>query len=325
MKIFLFYLYRFLSYFLHGLAIFYLYYNEEGYDMMLSWIFGVLLVAQSVVSPDHLEITKDGYNITTINRMDFSNPNIDLPIIDNRKYNQFLDQLDEQFTTQPKNAYINQHGTIISEQVGSRINRQAFTEQFYSYFFSRRHGTLEIPILPVYAKVDSELLGEIRSLRIGRYVTTFNPSNKTRTTNIQLAVKAINNTVVFPGETFSFNRVVGKRTVAKGYLRAPVIIRGEYSEDIGGGICQVSSTLFNAVDNAGLKIVQRFSHSKKVPYIPPGRDATVSWYGPDFEFKNMYNQPILIQARTIGHLVIIKLYSSENIQYIPRKVPAPPY
>ncbi|MEO2075545.1 MAG: VanW family protein [Bacillus sp. (in: firmicutes)] len=293
--------------------------------MILSWILGVFLVAQQGNPPDQLGITKDGHQVTTINRMDFSNPYIDLPIIDSIKYNQFLDQMDKQFSTQPKDAYINKHGSIISEQVGLQINRQAFTEQFYSYYFSRRQSTLEIPFKPIYARVDSELLGEIRSLRIGRYVTTFNPGNKTRTTNIKLAVDSINNTVVFPGETFSFNKVVGKRTVAKGYLRAPVIIRGEYSEDIGGGICQVSSTLFNAVDNAGLKIVQRFSHSRKVPYIPPGRDATVSWYGPDFEFKNLYNQPILIQARTLGHLLVIKLYSSENIQYIPRKVPQPPY
>lgn len=293
--------------------------------MMFSWILSFLLVAQQVNLPDHLSITKDGSNITTINRMDFSNPYIDLPLIDTEKYNQFLDHLDKQVSTQPKDAYINEHGAIIAEQVGYRINRQAFTENFYSYFFSQRQGIFEIPLLPVYAKVDSELLGEIRSMRIGRYVTSFNSGNKTRTTNIKLAVKAINNTVIFPGETFSFNKVVGKRTVAKGYLRAPVIIRGEYSEDIGGGICQVSSTLFNAVDNAGLKIIQRFSHSRKVPYIPPGRDATVSWYGPDFEFKNLYNQPILIQARTLGHLLVIKLYSSENIQYSPRKVPQPPY
>jgi vancomycin resistance protein YoaR len=176
----------------------------------------------------------------------------------------------------------------------------------------------------VYPKVDSELLSDIRSIRIGRYITSFNPSNKKRSTNIKLAVAAINNHVVFPGETFSFNKVVGKRTSQKGYEKAKVIVRGEYAEDIGGGICQVSSTLFNAVDSAGLKIVQRFSHSRHVPYIPPGRDATVSWYGPDFEFKNIYNQPILIQARTLGNLLVIKLYSSEVIEYKPKEVPFPP-
>jgi len=293
--------------------------------MILPWIFGIVLTAQQMNTPDSLLITKDGNEVTYINRMDFSFPYTDLPIIDSKKYNHFLDQLDKQYSVDPKNASLDQTGNIQSEKVGYRIHRHAFTEQFYAYFFSQRKGKLEIPMLDVYPKVDSELLGDIRSMRIGRYVTSFNSRNKKRSTNIQLATSAINNYVVFPGETFSFNKVVGKRTAAKGYLRAPVIVRGEFSEDIGGGICQVSSTLFNAVDNAGLQIVQRFSHSRKVPYIPPGRDATVSWYGPDFEFKNTYNQPVLIQARTLGNLLIIKLYSSESIEYIPRKIPAAPY
>ena len=112
-------------------------------------------------------------------------------------------------------------------------------------------NSLEIPMMVVYPKVDSELLANIRGIRIGRYITSFNPRNMKRSINIQLAVAAINNHVIFPGETFSFNRVVGKRTALKGYLKAKVIIRGEYAEDIGGGICQVSSTLFNAVDSAG--------------------------------------------------------------------------
>jgi vancomycin resistance protein YoaR len=180
---------------------------------------------------------------------------------------------------------------------------------------------MALPLLAIYPNVDSELLAEIRSLRIGRYVTSFNTQNKTRTNNIKIAVNTINNSVIFPGETFSFNKVVGKRTANKGYLRAPIIIKGELSEDIGGGICQVSTTLFNAVDNAGLQIIQRFSHSRKVPYIRPGRDATVSWYGPDFVFKNNYNQPVLIQAKTLGNKIIIKVFSSDVIEYKPKKVP----
>ena len=293
--------------------------------MILPWIFGLLFTAQQIHTPDHLVITKDGTNVTHINRMDFSFPYTDLPIIDSKKFNQLLDQLDKKFSTAPIDASLDSAGNILSEQVGYRVHRQAFTEQFYAYFFSHRQGKLEIPMQPVYPKVDSELLGEIRSMRIGRYVTSFNSSNKKRTTNIKLATAAINNYVVFPGETFSFNKVVGKRTATKGYLKAKVIVRGEFSEDIGGGICQVSSTLFNAVDNAGLKIVQRFSHSRKVPYIPPGRDATVSWYGPDFVFKNMYSQPVLIRAKTLGNMLVIKLYSSESIQYVPRKIPNAPY
>lgn len=91
--------------------------------------------------------------------------------------------------------------------------------------------------------------------------------------------------------------MVGERISGKGYMPATVIVKGEFSEDFGGGICQVSSTLFNAVDNAGLKVVQRYSHSREVSYVPLKRDATVSWNGPDLIFKNEYNQPILIHIR----------------------------
>lgn len=289
--------------------------------MKLEMIFSMLLAVQPFSASDGLVITKDQVPITKINQMDFFYPYIDLPIIDSNKFQQFLEQLDAKLSKPPENAKLDKNGNIIPERAGVQINRDDFTGQIFSYFFNDSPSTIEIPMMTVHAKVDSELLSDIRTMRIGRYITSFNPGNKNRSTNIKLATEAINNTVVFPGETFSFNKVVGKRTEGKGYQRAKVIVRGEYSDDIGGGICQVSSTLFNAVDSAGLEIVQRFSHSRDVPYIPPGRDATVSWYGPDFEFRNTYNQPVLIQARTMGSLLIIKLYSSESINYVPKKIP----
>jgi vancomycin resistance protein YoaR len=291
--------------------------------MNFCWIFSILLLFQQVHFPDSLTITKNGQTISIINRTDFSSALPDFPIINQKKYNRLLNSLSNQVYMEPKNALIDRHGNIITEQVGYKLYRKAFMADFYTYYFNNGPAKFEIPLLAIYPRVDSELLADIRSERIGRYVTSFNVGNKTRSHNIRLAVRAINNAVVFPGETFSFNKVVGKRTASKGYLKAPVIIRGELSEDFGGGICQVSSTLFNAVDNAGLQIVQRFSHSREVPYIPPGRDATVSWYGPDFVFKNKYNQPILLQAKTLGNKLIIKVFSSEVINYKPRIVPNP--
>ena len=293
--------------------------------MNFSWILGVLLLVQQVNPPEQLNITKDGEIISSINKNEFTFAYPGLQIIDDQKFNHLLEQLDKQVSIAPENARLSQDGSILPEKVGYRVHRQKFTELFFASFFNNSPSQIEIPMLSIYPKVDSELLGNIRTKRIGRFITSFNPGNKKRSNNIKLAVKAINNYVLFPGETFSFNRVVGKRTAVKGYLRAPVIVRGEFSEDIGGGICQVSSTLFNAVDNAGLQIIQRFSHSRKVPYIQPGRDATVSWYGPDFVFKNKYNQPILIQAKTFGHLLVIKVYSSDVINYKVRKIPAPRY
>ncbi len=292
--------------------------------MNLSWIFAVLLAIQPIHSPKEITITKDGKSVTTINRFDFFHPYTDLPIFDDGKFHQFLNQLDKKISIEPKNARLDHQGNIIPEQAGYKINRQAFAEQIYSNFLNQGSSNLEIPMWTVYPKVDSELLSTIQNRRIGHYVTSFNPQNKNRSFNIKLATEAINNYVVFPGETFSFNKVVGKRTKEKGYLKAPVIVRGEFAEDIGGGICQVSSTLFNAVDNAGLAIVQRFSHSRDVAYIPPGRDATVSWYGPDFVFKNKYQQPVLIRAHTRGGRLVINLFSSEGIRYEPRKIPIAP-
>lgn len=195
---------------------------------------------------------------------------------------------------------INDQGRIVPGKVGYSLSRKGFKEQFYAYFYGDGPSTIEVPELNVYPKVDSELLSHIRTQRIGQYVTYFNSGNKSRTHNISLAAKAIDNHVVFPNETFSFNKVVGMRTPDKGYMKAPVIVRGELSEGVGGGICQVSSTLFNAVDRAGLEIVQRYSHSRRVPYVPPGRDATVSWGGPDLRFQNKYNQPVLIRAKRHG-------------------------
>lgn len=286
---------------------------------------GIFLFIQQTTIPDQLTITHNGKIISSITRSDFFSPLWDFPVLNLNKYETYLDQIDALTGNDPHNATIDSNGNIITEQAGSHLYRQAFTKQVYHFYFHKGSQQIALPMLKVYPKVDSELLGNIRSKRIGRYVTIFNSQNKTRTKNIHLAAEAINNAVVFPGETFSFNKIVGKRTAAKGYLRAPVIVRGEFSEDIGGGICQVSSTLYNAVDSAGLKIVQRFTHSRKVPYIPPGRDATVSWYGPDFVFQNKYNQPVLIQAKILGNYLVIKLYSSDVIDFHPRKVPTLPF
>ncbi|MGX6444223.1 VanW family protein [Neobacillus sp. K501] len=292
--------------------------------MILAWILGTLLLGYQAPASDSLTITLEGQPVATVNRLDYTVGNTGIPLINSNKLNHLLEDLNKLVSIPPKDAALDIHENIIPERIGSTLNRRAFTAQFYDYFLGHNMKQIEIPVLSVYPRVDSEILSEIRSKRIGRYITSYNPRNSRRVKNIQLATEAINNTVVFPGESFSFNRIVGKRTAAKGYLKAKVIVRGEYAEDIGGGICQVSSTLFNAVDSAGLKIVQRFSHSRHVPYIPPGRDATVSWYGPDFVFRNSYHHPVLIRAKTIGNLVVILVYSSEEMEYSPRKVPFPP-
>ncbi|SMQ86788.1 VanW like protein [Bacillus sp. OV166] len=293
--------------------------------MNFSWMLGLIILSQQVIMPGSLVITNNSDPISVANRTTFSMYLPILPILDTKKFKKFMDDIDQHVTKNPKNAIIDKNGNIIPEQIGYRLNRQVFTENIFSYYFNNGSSTLEVPLIAIYPRVDSELLGNIRGEKIGKYVTFFNSNKKERNNNIYLAAKAINNYVLFPGEIFSFNKVVGERTAGKGYMPATVIVNGEFSEDFGGGICQVSSTLFNAVDNAGLKVVQRNSHSREVPYVPPKRDATVSWNGPDLIFKNDYNQPILILAKSIENKLIIEIYSSDVITYTPKKVPYLPY
>ncbi|MET3321806.1 UNVERIFIED_ORG: vancomycin resistance protein YoaR [Peribacillus simplex] len=290
-------------------------------SLRLTWIAGLLLFVQQVYIPDSLSVTQQGQTIAVVKRAEVSMPFLDVPMMDVDKYNQLIEKIDSQVYQEPVNATIDKNGNILPGRVGYKLYHQAFKEQFFSFLYGRREQKVEVPLLAIHPKVDNELLAQIRVNKIGEYRTYFNVNNKNRYNNISLATEAINNYVVFPGEKFSFNQAVGKRTVNKGYLPARVIVKGEFSEGVGGGICQVSSTLYNAIDNAGLKTIQRYSHTRHVPYVPPGRDATVSWYGPDFSFKNKYNQPILIRATTQEGTVSISVYSSEMINNKTRKVP----
>ncbi len=243
------------------------------------------------------------------------------PLLRQDRLDQLLDDLDRQIYEEPRNAKIGSRGEIVPEKSGYKLDRQQMADQLFVYFHETGSAYIEAPVNAVYAKVDGELLGQLRDKRLGHYYTYYNAGNRDRSHNIDLSARAIDSTVVFPGETFSFNRVVGMRTVGKGYRRAPVIVKGELSEGVGGGICQVSSTLFNAVDRAGLAIVERYSHSREVPYVLPGRDATVSWGGPDFVFQNRYNQPVLIRTHAAGGRVFAAVYSSDVIEFSPRGVP----
>lgn len=268
---------------------------------------------------EQLSVAIRGENAVVIDRADYASPGFTMVNLD--KFDGLLRTVDKKSFEAPRNAFISDQGRIMPEEPGHRLNRKAFTEKFFAYFYGTGSSVIDAPLVSVYPRVDRELLANIKEKPIGQYVTYYNSRNRNRAHNIKLAAQAINNTVVFPGETFSFNMIVGERTRESGYLEAPIIVRGELSEGIGGGICQVSSTLFNASDRAGLHIVKRYSHSRHVPYVRPGRDATVSWNGPDFVFENGYNQPVLIRAQVAPGKIFVAIYSSDVIDYKPRVVP----
>ncbi|MBY7143819.1 VanW family protein [Virgibacillus sp. NKC19-3] len=234
--------------------------------------------------------------------------------IDTKKLNTLIENLEEKVYQAPVDATLDERGEIMEGEPGFALDKEKFHSLFRKFFYTDNNERLKVPKRKIYPNVDSELLAEISNQEIGSYVTTFKEGNAERSHNIELAAEAINNVVVFSGKTFSFNEVVGERTEERGYMRAPVIVKGELAEDVGGGICQVSSTLYNAVDLEGIEIVERYEHSRSVPYVPPGRDATVSWWGPDFAFKNTYNQPILLRAKAENGNMVVRVYASDTIE-----------
>jgi vancomycin resistance protein YoaR len=155
---------------------------------------------------------------------------------------------------------------------------------------------IELPLQVNAPNVSQETIKGIDEVVLGSYRTTYNASVTGRSNNIALSANAIDQIVLGPGDRFYYNLIVGERTVARGYQKAKEIVNGEFVDGIGGGICQTSSTLYNAVANAGLEILEVHSHSKPVGYVPVGKDATVSWGGPDFKFMNNKDYPVMIKT-----------------------------
>ena len=267
----------------------------------------------------NVTIGLDGETIASLAAADYRWPVF--PLLRQDRLDRLLDVLERKIYKAPQNAKIGGNGGIVPEKSGFKLDRLQMADRLFVYLHEPGMAYIEAPLTTLYAEVDGELLGFLRDKRLSHYLTYYNAGNRDRSHNIALSAKAIDSTVVFPGHTFSFNRVVGMRTTGRGYRRAPVIVKGELAEGIGGGICQVSSTLFNAVDRAGLAIVERYSHSREVPYVLPGRDATVSWGGPDFVFRNNYKQPVLIRTHAAGGQVFAAVYSTDAIAYAPRGVP----
>lgn len=182
------------------------------------------------------------------------------------------------------------------EVPGMALDLPKLSEAVYQASFT--DDEVEIPMVLAPKKVPDEDLDKITEV-VASYKTNFNNGQVDRSTNIRLAAEIIDGRVLMPGETFSFNRFVGRRTAKGGFRSAGVFVNGRKEYDIGGGICQVSTTLYNAAVYADLKIKARSNHSRPVPYVPLGRDAAVSYPEPDFVFENNHDIPIALSA-TVG-------------------------
>ena len=205
---------------------------------------------------------------------------VDIPVYQTFPKDINLQQIHDSVYVEPHDAYFTENPIEIHEQViGIDFNideaQNIITENKDEYTIN-----LILTNPNIFVK-DLNIFNDELSTFSTNYV-----NNPNRTTNLIIASSKITGTVLMPGEKFSFNKVVGERTVAAGYKNAAIFVNGQVEDGLAGGICQVSSTLYNAVVGANLEISERHNHSKLTSYLPGGKDATVVWGLYDFQFTN---------------------------------------
>ena len=224
-----------------------------------------------------------------------------------------LDALYAQYCTEPVDAVLDPE----TYQVTQSAAGYSFDFESAKEALARANpgDVLKFPFADVPPSVDTETLQSMLFRDELASYTAYQSSSSDRATNLRLACEALDGLVLYPGDTFSYNKTLGERTPEKGYRPAASYMNGETVQSYGGGICQPSSALYYVCLHADLEIVQRHCHSYPSSYVPLGMDATVDWSGPDFEFKNNTDYPIRIEAEADGGSVTVKLIGTDTKDY----------
>lgn len=232
---------------------------------------------------------------TKIETMDFTPYEVETQLTDPEPLD--VDELKTQVDCEPTNAIVDKSDgkTIIPEKNGIEMDADKARE----IIGDGTEATYTIPVTVTPAKVTKEVLDRALFRDVLSSVSTsLNTGNVDRTNNVTLAAKYMNGTILNPGEEFSYNGIVGQRTTERGFKAAGAYSNGQLIDEVGGGVCQPSSTLYMAVLRADLEVTERTNHSMTVAYTPLGEDATVSYGSLDFKFKNNTDYPIkLITVR----------------------------
>ena len=250
-----------------------------------------------------------------LNNNNISQEYIDIPV-ENKKPDEInLQKIHDEIYREAKDAYYTQEPfKIYSEVEGIDFDvseAQAIINEEY-----KEEYTIKLKITKPNKTINDIGTEAFPSL-LSTFTTKYDRTNTNRTTNLQLAINKINGIVLLPGEEFSYNKVVGERTIAAGYKDAKIYSNGEVVDGLGGGICQVSSTLYNTALLANLEITERRNHQFVTSYVDAGRDATVVYGSQDFKFKNNRNYPIKIEASLNSGIAKISLYGvKEEKEYI---------
>jgi vancomycin resistance protein YoaR len=232
--------------------------------------------------------------------------------VDYAKLKKTLARLAPRFTASPRNASVAARGNrvkVFPSAAGRKLDVSASAHRVAA-LLQRGSGlwTVSLVVRKRPAKITTAMVKPIRSV-LSRFSTQFNPGNRKRAFNLRLAAKRVNGKLLLPGRMLSVNHAVGPRTQENGFLTAPVIEYGKKVPGIGGGASQVAGTLFNAALLAGLSVPAYQTHARPVPYLPVGRDATLSEQI-DLKIKNTSKAPVYIAARPQGSRLVITIYGA---------------
>lgn len=242
-----------------------------------------------------------------INNLNLKNNYIELFTEEQHPNEINIDSIYNEIYKEPKDAFYTQDPFVITPSengidfaISLDEAKQLLQEEKEEYI---------IPLKILYPNITTNMIGtEAFPDLLSEFSTKYMASNKNRTTNLILASNKINGTVLMPGETFSYNKVVGERTIAAGYKEAPIYVSGRVEDGLGGGICQITTTLYNAVLYANLDIVERSNHQFVPSYANASRDATVVYGAIDFKFKNNRDYPIKIICSVSNGIANFKIF-----------------
>lgn len=220
-----------------------------------------------------------------------------------------VDDIYAEVSSEMKNAgYDSETNSITPEQVGADFD---FARAQQLLDAADPGQTIEVSATIQRPAVTADELEKVLFRDILGTYTTHVGGTAARISNVKLSAGSINGIVLNSGDVFDYNQVVGQRTAARGYQAAPAYVKGETVDEIGGGICQTSSTLYLACLKSNLEIVERYAHRYVPAYIPKGMDATVSWGGPNYQFRNDTDYPIKVEAVYSKNYLTITLYGTK--------------
>lgn len=225
-----------------------------------------------------------------------------------------IDKIYAEIYTEPKDAYFEPDPYKIYPDVDG-VDLAVSVDEAKKIIESEDKEEYELDLNITKAQKTIHDLGkEAFPYLVSSFSTRYDASNVNRSTNLKIAAGKINGKVLMPGEEFSYNKVVGKRTVEEGYRDAKIFADGGVVDGLAGGICQISSTLYNAVLLANLEVTERKNHTYTTSYVPAGRDATVVYGVKDFKFKNSRNYPIKIEATVNGGIAEFKIHGVQEAE-----------